>query len=194
MAHKRRPRQDKATPKGPETLHAPWRDTYMQELSASAAPSHEDGPSFFCAYWASPASDEKNHVVARIGQGDTAGMILLNKYPYANGHLLVALADARPRLTDYAPEQRTALWRLVDLACALAERTLEPQGLNIGVNQGVAAGAGVPGHLHAHVVPRWHGDVNFITAVGQLRVIPSSLDQMAHRYRAVWAQMASESS
>ena len=70
-----------------------------------------------------------------------------------------------------------------DRAADLVERALEPQGINIGINQGRAAGAGVPGHLHVHLVPRWGGDVNFITTVGQVRVIPSSLEAMASRYR-----------
>ena len=111
------------------------------------------------------------------------GMILLNAYPYANGHLLVALGEGRPTLMDYSPEQRAALWRLVDAASGLMQDALEPQGINIGINQGRAAGAGVPGHLHVHLVPRWSGDVNFITTVGQIRVIPSALEQMAQRYR-----------
>ncbi len=121
-------------------------------------------------------------------------MVMLNKYPYANGHLLVALGEARPRLVDYDASQRAALWSLVDLAADLMERTLHPQGINIGVNQGRAAGAGVPGHLHAHLVPRWNGDVNFITVVGQIRVIPAALEAMAERYRSVWATISKSES
>lgn len=117
------------------------------------------------------------------------GIILLNRFPYANGHLLVALGKARARLMEYDAQERAAFWSLVDVAADLMERTLEPQGVNIGVNQGKAAGAGVPGHLHAHLVPRWHGDVNFITVVGQIRVIPAALETMAARYRTVWHAM-----
>jgi len=116
-------------------------------------------------------------------------MILLNRFPYANGHLLVALGQGRPRLLDYEPEQRRDLWMLTELAMDLMERTLCCQGVNVGINQGAAAGAGVPGHLHVHLVPRWAGDVNFISVVGQVRVIPSSLEAMAERYRATWARM-----
>lgn len=117
-------------------------------------------------------------------------MILLNAYPYSNGHLLVALGTPRPGLLDYDPDQRAALWRLVDLAMLMMQRALEPQGVNVGLNQGRAAGAGVPQHLHVHLVPRWTGDVNFITAVGQIRVVPSALEQMASRYRAALAAIA----
>lgn len=183
---------------GPDSIWAPWRLQYLESIDSEpteqpteqaqptqtgSAPPPE--PCFLARYWAEPARDRDNHVLHRTD----AGMILLNGFPYANGHLLVALGDGRPRLLDYEPEQRAELWRLVDLAADLIERTLEPQGVNIGINQGRAAGAGIPGHLHAHLVPRWGGDVNFITTIGQIRVAPSSLDAMADRYRKVIGSM-----
>ncbi len=165
----------------------------MQELSAD---SRERGSApmkdFLAAYWADPARDHANHVIARLGAGPTGGMVLMNLYPYAGGHLMAALGEARPRLMDYSAEQRAALWRLTDLAVELVERTLEPQGVNVGINQGSAAGAGLPGHLHAHVVPRWSGDVNFMSVVGRVRVIPSALEVMAERFRATWASIRGE--
>lgn len=164
----------------PAALFAPWRQEYVERVEESPARPGGTG-SFLRDYWLDPAGDVRNHVVLRTGEG----IVLLNKYPYAGGHLLAALGEARPRLMDYDQPQRAALWRLVDAACDLMERTLSPQGINIGVNQGRAAGAGVPQHLHVHLVPRWSGDVNFLTAVGQVRVIPASLEAMAGRYRAV---------
>lgn len=165
------------------TLHAPWRFTYLEDLGEkeklSGPPTSTSG-SFLRDYWLSPQLDEPNHVILR----DPHGLILLNKYPYANGHLLVALGEARPSLLDYDPEQRAHLWRLVERATDLMQRALQPQGINTGINQGRAAGAGVPQHLHVHLVPRWSGDVNFMATVGQIRVIPSSLEVMARRYRA----------
>lgn len=172
---------------GPPAIQAPWRLEYLEALGEAEQGKRSDSPAgFLTDYWQSPQRDEANHVIVRTG----AGMILLNKYPYANGHLLVALGEARPRLLEYEPEQRSALWMLTELATDLMERTLEPQGINIGINQGRAAGAGVPGHLHVHLVPRWGGDINFMSVVGQVRVIPAALETMASRYRAVWAQMA----
>jgi ATP adenylyltransferase len=181
----------------PDNLHAPWRLSYMDMLSKAdrdAAPT--DGPPekaacFLREYWLHPERDEQNHVVVRTGTPETGrgGLIMLNAYPYANGHLLVCLGESRMRLMEYTQEQRVELWSLVDLAVALCERALEPQGVNIGVNQGEAAGAGVPEHLHAHVVPRWSGDVNFITAVGAVRVIPSALGDMYRRYAEAWGAM-----
>ncbi|MCC5785307.1 MAG: HIT domain-containing protein [Phycisphaerales bacterium] len=165
----------------PRSLQAPWRLEYLESLDKPApAPS---GGSFLLGYWQHPELDVQNHVIVRTGEG----MILLNAFPYANGHLLVALGEARPSLLDYDATQRAALWALVDRAADLMQRTLRPQGMNIGVNQSRAAGAGVPGHLHVHLVPRWGGDVNFMEAVGRVRVIPAPLEAMAERYRMVVA-------
>lgn len=189
-----RPQGPDDTPAHPDTVWAPWRLAYLESLDedpagqdARTAASHPpatpernaSGGCFLDDYWNTPDADGANHVLVRTDHG----MILLNGYPYANGHLLVALGEGRPRLLDYSDAQRAHLWTLVDRATDLVERTLEPQGVNIGINQGRAAGAGVPGHLHVHLVPRWGGDVNFITTVGQVRVIPSSLEAMAQRYR-----------
>ncbi|MEX0876398.1 MAG: HIT domain-containing protein [Phycisphaerales bacterium] len=169
---------------GPDAIWAPWRLPYLESIhdddlsTSSDNPSPPLGPSFLLDYWNAPERDAEHHVIVRTDHG----MILLNKYPYANGHLLIALGEARPALTDYEPSQRARLWELVDRAAALAELALEPQGLNLGINQGRAGGAGVPGHLHVHVIPRWAGDTNFITTVGGIRVIPSALEAMYGRY------------
>jgi ATP adenylyltransferase len=165
---------------GPEALFAPWRQEYVEKVDA-APPKQVGSGSFLLDNWLAPQLDERNNVVHR----GEHGLILLNKFPYTGGHLLVALGEPRPRLLDYAPLQRAALWSLVDLAADILERALAPQGINIGINQGRAAGAGVPQHLHVHLVPRWSGDVNFMEAVGQVRVIPASLPAMAARLRAV---------
>jgi ATP adenylyltransferase len=169
---------------GPASIRAPWRLEYLESLSAAedAGTTHSSS-SFLGRYWEAAGADEANHVLVRTD----AGLILLNAFPYASGHLLVALGEARPRLLDYEPRQRAQLWKLVELATDLMERALSPQGVNIGINQGRAAGAGAPGHLHVHLVPRWGGDTNFMTTVGQIRVLPASLDAMAQRYREVWA-------
>ena len=121
-----------------------------------------------------------------------AGMIMLNAFPYANGHLLVALGEGRPGLLDYNAAQRAQLWQLVDCASGLMQAALEPQGINMGLNQGRAAGAGVPEHVHVHLVPRWSGDVNFMEVVGQVRVIPASLEMMAQRYERAWKQISAQ--
>lgn len=168
-------------PTGPAAIWAPWRLPYLEqagESEKSSGPPTASSGSFILDAWNTPARDRDNLVIVRSAHG----LIMLNRYPYASGHLLVALGEPRPTLTDYSPQQRAQLWMLVDQAAEILERTLQPQGMNIGINQGRAAGAGVPQHLHAHLVPRWSGDVNFITAVGSIRVIPASLDAMWERF------------
>ncbi len=184
------PRMAGPDPVGPGALlQAPWRLEYLQALSESERRAEADkrpkpaSGSFLQDYWLTPAHDLRNHVIVRSAHG----MVLLNAYPYSNGHLLVALGEARPRLLDYSPEQRRRLWTLTDLATDLVERALECQGVNIGINQGRAAGAGVPGHLHVHAVPRWGGDTNFMGVVARVRVIPSSLTAMRERFEATWS-------
>jgi ATP adenylyltransferase len=192
MSNTPRPKGDKpgeSSPGAPPAIQAPWRLEYLDDLDAGekkSGPPQPSSGSFIRDYWLTPQADAANHVIVRTAEG----MIFLNRYPYAAGHLLVALGDARPSLLDHTAPQRASLWALVDVATELMQRTLEPQGINIGVNQGRAAGAGVPQHVHVHLVPRWGGDVNFMAVVGNIRVIPASLEKMAQRYRKMWAKMA----
>src|SRR5689334_5468129 len=162
-----------------ENLWAPWRMAYLRGLKSKAQQAggwdEVSAGGFLTEYWKHPERDEQNLVVYR----NPHGMVLLNRYPYANGHLMAALGEARPNLLDYSPPQRAEFWKLVEVAMDLMQRTLHPQGMNMGINEGKSAGAGLPEHLHAHIVPRWAGDTNFITVVGQVRVIPDALEEMA---------------
>ncbi len=180
-----------------KNLWAPWRLQYLESLEddilaeraslSVAGPSknikatQQSGGCFLTDYWQSPDEDATNLVVFR----NAHGLILLNRYPYSNGHLLIALGEPRPTLLDYEPKQRASLWELVERASGWMDQAINPQGKNIGINEGQAAGAGVPQHLHVHIVPRWSGDTNFMTTVGAIRVIPSSLEAMYARYCAV---------
>ncbi len=180
-------------------LWAPWRMAYLNSLddddgeqpnneTAASYTAHDqnchqadsttDTACFLSHYWEHPEDDDAHFVIYR----DDFGMIMLNRYPYSGGHLLIALGEGRPRLMAYTPTQRAALWRLVDYATLLTQTALSPQGMNIGINDGKAAGAGIPQHLHVHVVPRWGGDTNFITVVGAVRIVPCALEQMYQRY------------
>jgi ATP adenylyltransferase len=103
---------------------------------------------------------------------------LLNRYPYNNGHLLVAPQLHRARLDQLCSEEQIDLFREIIAMVALLEKVLHPQGFNVGLNLGPAAGAGLPGHLHGHIVPRWHGDTNFMPAVAAVKVIPQALDSL----------------
>jgi ATP adenylyltransferase len=166
-----------------ENLWAPWRLAYLRRLDARREAAGEVAPeglvNFLAHNWSTPQDDVANHVILR----SECGLILLNRYPYSNGHLLVALGEAKPTLIDYRPEARAAFWGLVERAMSLVTEVLQPQGINMGINQGMAAGAGLPEHVHAHIVPRWGGDTNFMTVTGDVRVCPASLEDMAAIYR-----------
>lgn len=167
-----------------QSLWAPWRMAYIRGLesqaeAARAAPAG-GSPNFLAEYWAHPERDREQRVVFR----DDRGMILLNRYPYTNGHLLVALGEAQPTIDRYPPPQRAHFWLLMERAMDLCQRTFEPQGMNVGINLGRAGGAGLPEHLHGHVVPRWAGDTNFMSVLGGVRMIPDSLERAYEAYRA----------
>ncbi|MGD9693006.1 MAG: HIT family protein [Phycisphaerales bacterium] len=191
----------------PRVLYAPWRERYLRAMADSEKPSSTspDAPPqnlpgssgcFLRDYWLTPEHDEQNLVVLRKTDDQAGpscgGLVMLNLYPYANGHLLVSLGESRPRILDYSQAQRAALWALVEDALAIMDRALAPQGINVGVNEGRAAGAGVPQHVHVHLVPRWLGDVNFMTVVGAVRVNPSAPIDMAKRYREAWTSILTE--
>lgn len=168
------------------SLWAPWRLAYIRSLEAKAAEARGGGTpggptNFLSAAWTRPEEDRERHVVFR----DSKGIVLLNRYPYTNGHLLVALGEAQPTIDRYAPIDRAHFWKLMEIAMDLCQRAFEPQGMNVGLNLGRAGGAGLPEHLHGHVVPRWAGDTNFMSVLGGTRVIPDSLDRAWERYREV---------
>ena len=116
-------------------------------------------------------------------------IVIMNKYPYTNGHLLVAPRTHVSSLEDLSQDQLVDLQIQTTKALKLLKKTMSPQGFNIGINLGHCAGAGLPGHLHQHIVPRWGGDVNFMAVVGHVRVIPASLEAMAGRFRGARERM-----
>jgi ATP adenylyltransferase len=108
---------------------------------------------------------------------------MLNRYPYTGGHLMVAVRGHRPGFARLTAGERVDLLDLVGLAERALEAEYHPHGMNFGVNAGRVAGAGFPGHLHVHVVPRWDGDTNFMATVGETRVLPESLSRTWTRLR-----------
>ncbi|MCC7407558.1 MAG: HIT domain-containing protein [Phycisphaeraceae bacterium] len=164
---------------GQENLWAPWRMEYVRQLGP-----HDDkqgGGCFLCEALAAVEAKEGERAAAMRGHltllADARGGIVLNKFPYTTGHLLIAPRQHVADLTDLDPRQRAELMELVVLAEQLVRTAYNPQGLNIGVNIGRCAGAGLPGHIHLHVVPRWSGDSNFMQTIGHVRVIPQALEQ-----------------
>lgn len=151
-------------------LWAPWRMDYIRSM---AEQEQEDG-CFLCRYRDDPASDRKNHVVWRA----PSAFVVMNRFPYTNGHLMVAHTHHCGDFEQLSDEQLTAMSRAIRQSVALLRAAVKAQGFNVGYNIGHCAGAGLPGHLHAHVVPRWNGDTNFMAVIGDSRVIPDSLDAL----------------
>ncbi len=129
---------------------------------------------FLCRYWASPNDDPTNHVVWR----GEVGFVVMNRFPYTNGHLLVATCDHVADLADLDTARFTEFSAMIRDGVALLASAIGPHGFNIGYNIGRCAGAGLPGHLHAHIVPRWDGDTNFMAVLGGIRVVPDALDAL----------------
>lgn len=157
-------------PRALSLLWAPWRIPYLKKLTRQADPD----PCFFCSYVAAPKKDRKNLVLLR---GKTS-FVVLNRFPYAGGHLLIAPMAHKGELSQLTKAEETETFDLLRLMQRALDRTMHPQGYNIGLNLGRAAGAGIPGHVHFHIVPRWVGDHNFITSVAAAKVIPQALEEL----------------
>lgn len=152
-----------------ENLWAPWRMEYIHALKDTT-----DSPCFICEYREHPNADAANHVLWRGG----GAMVLLNRFPYTNGHILIAPSAHKAELDELDDAEMRAIWWNTRDAQRLLAAVLAPHGFNVGLNFGRCAGAGLPGHLHIHIVPRWNGDTNFMSVVGDVRVIPQSLDRL----------------
>jgi ATP adenylyltransferase len=156
-------------------LWAPWRMEYIDGL----ADGGDEGGCFLCRYRERSDRDDENLVLWR-GQRCLA---LLNRYPYTGGHSMVAPFEHVSSLGDLSPETMREIMEMIrDLQAALA-KTINAEGFNVGMNIGRCAGAGLPGHLHMHIVPRWMGDTNFMAVLGGARVIPQHLKDLLDELR-----------
>ncbi len=170
-----------------ERLWNGWRAEYVQSGGAAGGVGSDDGLSVFSRILGSGLPDEETHVLHR-GQHT---FVILNAFPYSVGHLLVLPYREVSSLEDLAPEEAAELWASVTDAVVAIRTAYHPDGLNVGVNLGRPAGGSVAGHLHVHVVPRWTGDANFMTATANTRTLPEALPVTAARLRAAWPRPAS---
>lgn len=150
-------------------LFAPWRMPYIKSLEKSEG-------CFLCEAAAAKSGEKARELLVLWGTDQS--LVVLNRFPYAYGHLLVAPKAHKCELDELTEAEHLDLSVQTSAAVGLLKRAVSAQGFNIGINLGRAAGAGLPGHLHQHVVPRWGGDTNFITVVGETRVVPEALSQM----------------
>jgi ATP adenylyltransferase len=154
---------------------------YLQTPPDSAS---EEEPCIFCQK-VDCADDAAEHVLRR---GKTC-YIVLNLYPYNNGHLLVAPYRHIDRLDMLDDATLLEMMQMTRQALQVLQAAFSPQAFNIGINQGAAAGAGIAGHLHQHIVPRWQGDTNYITVIGKTRVVPEWIDETYARLRDIWEDL-----
>jgi ATP adenylyltransferase len=151
-----------------DQLWAPWRHEFIYVRQRRGC--------IFCRAVKSRAN-QRHYVVSRSRHA----FALLNIYPYNNGHVMVAPRRHMASLTRCRDAELLDLWRLVNAVQTRLQRVLRPQGFNLGVNVGRPGGAGIPGHVHVHVVPRWTGDTNFMPVVAHTKIISDSLDALYQR-------------
>ena len=169
-------------------LHSYWRMEYIQ---ANKDLENEQAPKNRNPFVDIPkqSEDRSVHIVFR----DSLTYIVMNKFPYNPGHLLVIPYREVPTLTELSAEERVQLMDNMIFAQEILQNAIQPHGFNIGFNIGAAAGAGIPKHLHAHIVPRWEGDTNFMPVLGETRVLPESMDRMWTKLHATALEISNRS-
>ena len=191
-------------------LWAGWRGEYIETVASHDGVASQSGSQcVFCRIFSSDASreqpdgpvehleDEAKVQPDRQTAGQVAGEdhivkrgthinAILNAYPYTSGHLMVMPVRHVGDLEDLTPAEAAELWATTTQAVRALKAAYRPEGVNIGINLGRAAGAGVPGHLHVHVVPRWNGDTNFMTVTADTRVLPETLSRTRDKLVRAW--------
>lgn len=154
-----------------KNLWAPWRADYL-----TASPSSCKNYCLFCTL-KKTKNDEETLILHR----DKKSFVVMNRFPYNNGHLMVAPLRHTASIESLKPEEAAELFRLIQRCVQVLKKEYRPQGFNIGANLGSVAGAGVTGHLHFHIVPRWQGDTNFMPLLGETKVINEHLQKTYER-------------
>jgi ATP adenylyltransferase len=160
-----------------DRLWTPWRLAYVTDAS-KAAPA--------CIFCAALEQDDQSSLIVHRGE---RAFVILNKFPYNNGHLMVVPNRHVAQLGDLAAPEALALMALAQAAERALTAVFRPHGFNLGMNLGQSAGAGILDHLHLHLVPRWNGDTNFMTVFGETRVLPEELPETARRVREAFARV-----
>jgi len=162
-----------------QVLWAPWRMDYI------LGPKPDE-----CVFCVPPHGGEDQE--RKILHRGRLAYVIMNTYPYNNGHLMVAPYRHVPCVTNLAADEAAEVMALVTRCVAVLRQALRPQGVNAGLNLGEAAGAGIAAHLHFQLVPRWNGDASFMAVFGETRVIPEHLDETYHRLKPFFDQRAGE--
>ena len=155
-------------------LWSPWRMSYIQERK-------NDPGCVFCRALANP--EDPQSLVIGLG---LRSYVILNRFPYTSGHLMVVPNQHESSLVSLDPATRSEVFELTNRCLEVLQTVYQPEGFNLGMNIGEAAGAGIIEHVHLHVVPRWGGDTNFMSSLGNTRVLPETLEESYRRVRAAW--------
>jgi ATP adenylyltransferase len=156
-----------------DILYAPWRDAYVTKSKENQGSLPEDY-CVFCDKLADTNQDSKNFILKKTKHA----FVILNLYPYNGGHLLILPLQHVAHLEDLSKEIRAELMELMSASIVILKNVLGAQGVNAGLNLGRASGAGIPSHLHLHVVPRWVGDTSFITVIGNTKNVSVDLEKI----------------
>ncbi len=157
-----------------DNLWAPWRMPYIQSIEVKEG-------CFLCEYLNNPQADEENFVLWRT----SLSLVVMNRFPYNNGHLLIAPNRHIADFSQAEDDELLELNKLLEQVQKALNLAVSPHGYNVGINFGRCAGAGLPGHLHVHLVPRWSGDTNFMSTCGDTKVISQSMKELYDLLRRV---------
>jgi ATP adenylyltransferase len=157
-----------------DTMWSPWRMKYIMNYE-------NPGKCIFCT--APMEADGPGNLIVHRGK---LCFVILNRFPYTNGHAMVVPYEHKSSLEALTPEIRCEMMEMVTETICVMRKVYKPQGFNIGVNIGSAAGAGIAEHVHMHIVPRWNGDTNFMSTVGETRVLPEELEDTYSRLVQAW--------
>jgi len=160
-----------------DRLWSPWRLTYVTSTGEASG----------CVFCEAASPEEAAALVVHRGRDC---YVILNLFPYNSGHLMVVPNRHIASLSSATREERCEMMDLTQLAEQALTAAYTPQGLNVGMNLGRSAGAGIVDHIHVHIVPRWNGDTNFMTVVGEVRVLPEDIAETARRLREAFARLA----